>query len=95
MTNQRTRKGIRQYRLICTRCGCVRWLPLDLVGVLHGLCNGLGAVLTRAGGAIVIYILAQLLRSIDAVERAYWRRIAGILLELGPVDTRRFMYGRD
>jgi hypothetical protein len=42
-----------------------------------------------------MYLLIHLLRARDVEEWRYWRRIAGILLSLGRVDTRRFMYGRD
>ncbi len=43
----------------------------------------------------MMYLLARLLRVIDAPEREYYRRILGILDSLEPIDTRRFMYGRD
>jgi len=43
----------------------------------------------------VIWYLAHILRAIDAVERAEWRRLAAIVAGLGTVDPRRFMYGRD
>jgi hypothetical protein len=43
----------------------------------------------------MMYLLIHLLRALDAEERRYWRRIEVILAGLGPVDPRRFMYGRD
>jgi hypothetical protein len=35
MKHTRRRKGIAEYRLICSRCGTVRWLPMTAVGIPH------------------------------------------------------------
>lgn len=38
----RRRKGVTQFRMACTRCGRVLWLPAEDTGVLHSTCNGKG-----------------------------------------------------
>lgn len=43
----RVRKGQVQYRMGCSRCGRVRWLTLDFVGLPHCLNGWWGFLLKR------------------------------------------------
>jgi hypothetical protein len=45
--DHRVRKGEHQYRLGCTRCGCVRWYPMSMVGMPHCLEGWFGFLLKR------------------------------------------------